>query len=105
MGDSHKTPFTDEDLLVIGVLRERDSTFSGDKPPDRLSNSKWSALNTYTYEQHQMDPAGYVSMCVYVLISVCVYVFDVYSKNQGKVHKFKKTLEEVDEGVREIGIM
>lgn len=45
--------------------------FSGDKLLDRLSKSKNSALNTYTYEQHQMDSAG----CIYIYKYMCVIIF------------------------------
>lgn len=44
--------------------------FSRDKLPDRLSKSKNSALNTYTYEQHQTDSAG----CIYIYKYMCVIV-------------------------------
>lgn len=30
------------------LLREGESVFSWDEPPDRLSNPKWSAPNKYT---------------------------------------------------------
>lgn len=46
---------------------EKEGHFSRDKPPDRLSNSKWATLNTKR-DHHRFE---YVYMCV--CISVCVY--------------------------------
>lgn len=43
-----------------------------DKLPQRLSNPKWSALNTCTYMQSLPNSAGYIFMCThtYILIDV-----------------------------------
>lgn len=42
-----------EELQVINEpLRKGESVFSTDKHPDRLFNTKCSALNTYDFEQH-----------------------------------------------------
>lgn len=46
-----KAPTLDEDLQAINTHGEREkSVFSRDKPPDRLSNTKWLTPSTFIYE-------------------------------------------------------
>jgi hypothetical protein len=47
-----KAPSLDRELRVTKNFRERDLVFSSDEPPNWSSNTKWSALKSYTYKQH-----------------------------------------------------
>lgn len=49
---SHKVTSLEEASSSQIMTTKRDLVFSRDQSPDRLSNIKWSALNTYAHVQH-----------------------------------------------------
>lgn len=50
----------------VVTAHEEESVFSGDEPPDDLSNQEQSALNIYSYKQHQMGSAAYIYIYTHV---------------------------------------
>lgn len=52
---------------VVAAHKE-ELVFSRDEPPDDLSNPEQSALNIYSYKQHQMGSAVYI----YIYTHVCI---------------------------------
>lgn len=56
------------------MTAERERVILRDESSNGLFNTKWSALNSYTYKKQQMDSAHYIYILMYLCICITILI-------------------------------